>query len=223
MPRGAAIADYGESRGALALQRDEVIVEMLDSIDRRIVDLATSESLQPIVFDWFSCAARDFREREFFDCGIEELAGGIEQVGHAHSLGKVFPNCQGTLSRTCPRQFDMPLRKTAIDILAINLRWLMERDKLSEGDVAKKAGIDKKTINNILNRRNEPQLDIVEAVAKAFGLEPWQLLVDGMGEAMTRDGKLGSLIEAYAKTDDSGRESMLKVAEIAVRPYLGRN
>lgn len=113
----------------------------------------------------------------------------------------------------------MAIKRTAIDILAANLRWLMARDKLSEADVAKKAGIDKKTVNNMLNARFASQLDKVDAVAKVFGLQTWELFVDGMGQALARDGKLGNIIEAYAKTDDSGRESMLKVAEIAVRPY----
>lgn len=113
----------------------------------------------------------------------------------------------------------MAQKKTAMQILAANLRWLMARDKLSEADVAKKGGIDKKTVNNMLNGRFASQTDKVEAVARAFGMQTWELFVDGMGQGLAKDDKLGSLIEAYAKTDDYGRDSMLKVAEIAIRPY----
>jgi transcriptional regulator with XRE-family HTH domain len=113
----------------------------------------------------------------------------------------------------------MPAKKPLPKVIADNLRALMLKRGWSDGDLAAKAGVDKKTVNNMVNGRHATQTDKLELVAKAFGLHAWELLVEGMGDAQAHDGKLENLIEAYAKTDDSGRDSMLKVAEIAIRPY----
>ena len=40
---------------------------------------------------------------------------------------------------------------------------------------ALKAGVDRKTVNNWINQRYDPQLTEVEAVANVFGLTAWQM------------------------------------------------
>lgn len=117
------------------------------------------------------------------------------------------------------QQCRMTSKKSAKDILAANLRMLMNTAKHSEAALAKLAGVDPTTINNILNRNNAAKIDSVQAVAKAYGLDTWKLLVENMAEAVGHNGELGTIISAYAKTDETGRHSILKVAEIAARPY----
>jgi transcriptional regulator with XRE-family HTH domain len=55
----------------------------------------------------------------------------------------------------------------------------------SQAKVATKAKVDQKTVNRIANMLNEPSLDKVEKIAKAFGLEAWQLLVPGLAPGQT--------------------------------------
>jgi len=95
----------------------------------------------------------------------------------------------------------------------------MAARKMKAPDVARAADVDPKTINNMLHGRFEPRLDLVEATANVFGLTAWQLIVPGMAESILSDGKLQSIVESYAVTDEAGRDSISRVADIAARPY----
>jgi transcriptional regulator with XRE-family HTH domain len=67
-------------------------------------------------------------------------------------------------------------------ILSQNLLRLMEGHATLKNDsqLAKPAKMDQKTIWRIVNKMNEPSIDKVEKLAKAFGVEPWELLVPGL-------------------------------------------
>ncbi len=69
---------------------------------------------------------------------------------------------------------DMPHR-----VLASNLAKLMATslDMKSQRAVAKRADIDQRTVGRILNQEHSPNLDQIAALAEAFGLLPWQMLV----------------------------------------------
>ncbi len=108
-----------------------------------------------------------------------------------------------------------PPRRT----LARNLKALMNAQGMTGADVARVSGVDKKTISNLLNERFDPQLDKVEAVTRVFGLTGWQLIMPGAADNVIRDGKLQEIVESYSLTDEAGRDSIAKVAEIAARPY----
>ena len=47
---------------------------------------------------------------------------------------------------------------------------------LSQGDLARKAGIDRKTVNRIENQHFSPQLDTIVRLANAFGYQPEELI-----------------------------------------------
>ena len=67
-------------------------------------------------------------------------------------------------------------------VLSTNLRMLMEAslDMRSQAALGKKCGIDQRTVGRILNEEHSPQLKQIEALASAFGLLSWQLLVPGL-------------------------------------------
>lgn len=70
----------------------------------------------------------------------------------------------------------------ALEVLAENLEALRiaARDLNTQPKIAKKAGFDQKTAWRIFNKVNEPTLEQLSKFAKAFGLQPWQLLVPGL-------------------------------------------
>lgn len=113
----------------------------------------------------------------------------------------------------------MAPKTTPRKTLAHNLKILMTARNLGTPEVAKQSGVDKKTINNLLHGRFDPRLDKVEAVARVFGLNAWQLIVPGMAESQIEDGKLQDILDSYAMTDSAGRDSIASVAEMAARPY----
>jgi transcriptional regulator with XRE-family HTH domain len=74
----------------------------------------------------------------------------------------------------------------ALEAFADNLGRLMKARALSSPQQvvnvlpASAKKISQKTIKRILLRENEPTLETVEAIAKVFGLEAWQMLIPGL-------------------------------------------
>lgn len=82
-------------------------------------------------------------------------------------------------------------------------------------EVAQKAGVDRKTVNNQLNGRYDPRPEQVQKVAQVFGFEAWQLLSADFNVELERNGKLRELIALYANADEEAREAMIRVARMA--------
>lgn len=77
-------------------------------------------------------------------------------------------------------------REPPSQTLAKNLRKLMRDKGLSAPEVASRAKVDRKTVNNQLNARFDPRLTQVQAVAEVFGLTCWQLLSPDMNPEHAR-------------------------------------
>lgn len=109
--------------------------------------------------------------------------------------------------------------KSAMEVLAANVKQLLAKSKWSENELGRRSRVDPKTINNIVNCRTAATIDSLDAIARAFKLKAWRLLMD---EKLTIDdgnGEVENLIENFQKTDETGRHSILSVAELAARPY----
>jgi transcriptional regulator with XRE-family HTH domain len=101
--------------------------------------------------------------------------------------------------------------------LAKNLRMLIAASGMASPEVAKKAGVDAKTMNNMLNGRYDPRPDKVEQVAAVFGLTAWQMLIPDLPEDMLHNGRLSQVVENYVSAGTEGRDSIHRVAEMAAR------
>jgi transcriptional regulator with XRE-family HTH domain len=110
-------------------------------------------------------------------------------------------------------------KKSAVDVLAANMRRIMRARGMSEAAVAKAAGIDKKTVNNVLNRRFAAQLDKLDAIAKALDIRPWRLLLEDADPQNGDDSKLAHLIEDFERSDETGKHGILTIADIAVKAH----
>jgi len=78
--------------------------------------------------------------------------------------------------------------QTAEKTLADNLRWLMEHhDTLTtQASVGKAAGCDQKTIGRVLGQTNSATLEVVAGIARAFKVEPWQMIAPCLGRGLYR-------------------------------------
>lgn len=85
---------------------------------------------------------------------------------------------------------------------------------MSAPEVAKKAAVDRKTLNNILNERVDARSDIVEAVAGAFKLTAAELLSPNFDANISIDTNLKELITLYQNAHDEGRKAILNVAKV---------
>lgn len=71
---------------------------------------------------------------------------------------------------------------TALEILAANLAALRDADAVltSQGKIGDRAGINQRTVGRIINMEHEPTVGQLTKLARAFRLQPWQLLVPGL-------------------------------------------
>lgn len=67
-------------------------------------------------------------------------------------------------------------------LLATNIKELMKANESlgTQDALGKASGIDQRTVGRIINGTNSPRLKQVEAIAGAFGLLPWQLLIPAL-------------------------------------------
>lgn len=66
------------------------------------------------------------------------------------------------------------------EIIAANLRKLMDKNRHSEGDVHRKTGLSQSTIGRTLKGETATTVDTLDALAKAYGLLSWQMMIDGL-------------------------------------------
>lgn len=80
--------------------------------------------------------------------------------------------------------YDAAMRKllTSGQVLSANLKRLMDDAKppITQMAVSKVSGIPQRTISRIKRGEVSPTLNSIDGLAKAFGLLPWQLLVQDM-------------------------------------------
>ena len=75
------------------------------------------------------------------------------------------------------------------------------------------AGLNQKSVNNLVAARFDPQLGSLERLAHAIGIEVWEILLPGL------DQGLRDLVRAYTATDSEGRR-LIDFAVEAVKRRL---
>lgn len=103
-------------------------------------------------------------------------------------------------------------------IIARNIAALRKHRGWSQAVLGRKAGVGQRTISNMEDPKVEttPTTDRVEAVARVFGLELYQITMPLPLELLVSIGGMARLIDAYAHADQSLRPLIEQVASIAV-------
>lgn len=93
--------------------------------------------------------------------------------------------------------------------LANNVRRLMDDKEWSQRALAKRAGVSQRAVGYILNYRDvndrHATLETIEAIASAFGVAAWQLLVPGLELDLLRGQRPARLLNAFNRCDDEVR------------------
>ena len=111
----------------------------------------------------------------------------------------------------------MPKRPLPRHTLARNLRLLMDASGMKAPEVARRSGVDPKTINNMVHGRYDPRPEKADQVAEVFGIRGWQLLIPDLPVDMLANGTLESVIRNYVSASVEGRDSIQRVAEMAAK------
>lgn len=125
------------------------------------------------------------------------------------------PQAQIVAELAHPQGMDAKARKA----LSTNVKRLMEINGWNQPALRRKTGLAQGTISYIV--RGEARsvgIDAIEALADAFGVPIWALLID-FGNEVTRDElkRTDRLLQAYAKLPPVGKDTVDRVAEVEAR------
>jgi transcriptional regulator with XRE-family HTH domain len=104
-------------------------------------------------------------------------------------------------------------RKVVID----NIQMLMSIAGDSQHALAKKLGWKQSTISNILSGRHNISIEKADAIAQAYGLEGWHLLLRGLPRDLHESETISALFTNYLKSSSTGRTNINRVAEMEAR------
>lgn len=99
------------------------------------------------------------------------------------------------------------------DSLAHNVALLMRLHGYDQTHLAKLSGVNQKTISNVINTRNAANIDKIDAIASAFGLDAWHLILPNLPEEIASGGSIEQLVRNYIAADHDGREYITRVSE----------
>jgi transcriptional regulator with XRE-family HTH domain len=103
--------------------------------------------------------------------------------------------------------------QTTRDTIADNLRALLDLREWSEHQLAHKSHVAQKTINNILHRRSACSVETAEALAQAFNLAGWHLLIPGLAKEIGDSPSLQMLVQDWMTASKDGRALIEMIAK----------
>jgi len=108
--------------------------------------------------------------------------------------------------------------KKVAEVLVENLKVLdkLHQEKLgSQPKIAKEGGVGQRTVGRALKGEVSPRLTSLDGFAKAFNVQPWQLLHPTLGRVPpneANDPLLYQLINFYGQLDFDNRDKLLSEA-----------
>jgi transcriptional regulator with XRE-family HTH domain len=98
---------------------------------------------------------------------------------------------------TCPE---------ARETLARNIKRHLIDNALSETELARRAGVSQKHINNATNQRTSSSIEVVERIGQALMIPGWALMMPGVHDEHAPDvTRLAHLVACWIGSDESGR------------------
>lgn len=100
-------------------------------------------------------------------------------------------------------------------VLASNLKRLMKARGWSARELSRrsKGEISDRYVGMLRQGQSSATLNIIEVLAEALEVDPWQLLVPNLDPLPERAQRLSALVEHYNATPDDGRFHIERVAE----------
>jgi transcriptional regulator with XRE-family HTH domain len=105
-------------------------------------------------------------------------------------------------------------------VLRKNINALLEQRGWSQPELAKRADLDQKTINNIVSERisiSSTKLSTVERIAEAFGVTIEEMLGDVSGRKVIESAdvadEIAILVRNYLFSHPDGRKAILRLSD----------
>lgn len=89
----------------------------------------------------------------------------------------------------------------------------MRHTEMTKQKLAAKSGVSERMIGYVLAKEKAPTIEVADALAGAFDLPGWMLLLPDLPVRIAKTGRLQTLIGKYVLSSDAGREYIDRVAE----------
>ena len=100
--------------------------------------------------------------------------------------------------------------------LAANLAALMQQAGWNQVELSRRSGVSQRQISNILRQDTGCSVEHADALARAFGLQGWHLIMPTLRKDLAA-GAVALLIDRYASASAEGRTAIDRVAELESR------
>jgi len=105
------------------------------------------------------------------------------------------------------------VRPRTRETLARNLTVLMDRFGWTQRDLAALSGVSQRQISNILSQSTTCSIETADALAGAFKLNGWHLLMPNLPQDLAQAAGLRRLVEAYNGADAPTRDYLDSIAD----------
>lgn len=104
--------------------------------------------------------------------------------------------------------------KSTTDTLIDNLNYLKELHGDSVYSIGKRAKMSPRTVSNILAREQDKvSIEQAEALASAYGLKGWHLLIDSLPRDLIESPSIAKLFGDFVASSEEGRTHIKMVAD----------
>ncbi len=116
-----------------------------------------------------------------------------------------LPLLRQTAKQRLYRCYVAPKRPSTRASLSKNLRTLMTIRAWNQMELSKKSGVSQRMISSILSEESGCSVETADALAHAFGLHGWHLIMPNLTEDLLKSKAVQDLIDSYLNASPEGR------------------
>lgn len=110
---------------------------------------------------------------------------------------------------SCMAKGTPELRKVVAD----NLRALMDKRDWSQETLGLKARVSQRHISNMLNRKTSASFETLNAVAAAFGIPGWLLMIANLQVDLLDSQRIPLLVDRFRLSGPDGKDLIERLAD----------
>lgn len=104
-----------------------------------------------------------------------------------------------------------------LDNFAMNVREQLKERGWTAPHLARKAGVQPKTVNNILNGRHATQSDVHAKIAKALDLALWQMWLPQLPKDAQHDETFPRLVTGAARLSPDAMDRIAHIVDLELK------
>lgn len=104
-----------------------------------------------------------------------------------------------------------------LDNFALNVRAQLRERGWTAPELARRARLSPKTVNNVLNGRHAQQVDVLSKIAAALDLELWQMWLPQLPHDAAHDETFPRLVTSAARLSPEAAARVAHIVELELK------